>query len=387
MEKNRFNFRSAYERLDAIKTRLNEMATTLENDKERESFTEAEKAEQKALYREMDLLEMKIKANTALISVNSREDIEEGNRQMREAIEQGKRFELRVSRAVANDFKGNASGYLNPGTSTNPAPVTIGDIVEPLYAKTILSVIGSPLFTGLKGNYQWPVVESFEATINGEAVALGDTKIEINKLIAKPERLGVAVPITREALNETNDLLQFVCTKYMPEAVASLMNKVMFSNTKVSGATNLVGPFVDLKTSNKKTYKGEAPTLAELLSLKGVVLGANIMPEGLCYVMTETTKALLEGTPKWQGSNQGIVDESGKILGVPVFCSPYVGDGNVLFGSFKYAPQGLFGEMNIIVDPYTLSRKNSIDFVLNADYAISVLRKEAFAMLTKNGSL
>ncbi len=381
--KEKFNFREAYERLDVIKNRLAEIAQGLENDKEREDFTDAEKGERKALYREMDILEMKIKAATPTIEVARREDIEEANKQMRDCVKQGKRFELKISRAVASDFGGNTSGYLDPATSTNPAPVTIGDIVEPLYARTILAAIGSPLLTGLKGNYQWPVVETFEATINDEGVALGDTKIDVTKLYAKPERMGVAVPITREALNETDDLLQLVCTQYMPVAAAALMNKIMFSTTKVAKATNLVGPFVNLKASNKKTYSTEAPTLADLLALKGIVLGANIMPEGLCYVMTETTKALLEGTPKWTGANQAIVDENGKISGVPVFCSSYVDEGTVFFGSFKYAPQGLFGEMSIIIDPYTLARKNSIDFVLNADYAITTLRGEAFVTIQR----
>lgn len=383
MKKETFNFREAYERMDTIKNRLAEIAQGLENDKEREDFTDAEKGERKALYREMDILEMKIKAATPTIEVMRREDIAEANKQMRDCVKQGKRFELKISRAVASDFGGNTSGYANLETSTNPSPVTMGDIVEPLYARTILAAIGSPLLTGLKGNYQWPVIETFEATINDEGVALGDTKVPVSKLIAKPERMGVAVPITREALNETDDLLQLVCTQYMPVAAAALMNKIMFSTTKVANATNLVGPFVNLKSTNKKTYSGDAPTLAELLALKGVVLGANIMPEGLCYVMTETTKALLEGTPKWSGANQAIVDENGKISGVPVFCSSYVAEGTVFFGSFKYAPQGLFGEMSIIIDPYTLARKNSIDFVLNADYAITTLRSEAFAMLSK----
>ncbi len=378
-----FNFREAYERMDAIKARLEEMAQGLENDKAREDFTAAEKGERKALFREMDILEMKIKAATPTIEVARREDIEEANRKMRECVAAGRRFELKISRAVASDFGGNTSGYLDPATSTNPAPVTMGDIVEPLYAKTILSAIGTPLLTGLKGNYQWPVVETFDASINDEGVALGDTKIDVNKLVAKPERIGVAVPITREALNETADLLQLVCTQYMPVAAAALINKIMFSTSKVAKATNLVGPFVNLKAANKKTYSGDTPTLAELLNLKGIVLGANIMPEGLCYVMTETTKAMLEGTPKWSGASVAIVDDNGKINGVPVFCSSYVDEGTVFFGSFKYAPLGLFGEMSIIIDPYTLARKNSIDFVLNADYAITVLREEAFAMLSK----
>lgn len=383
MSKEKFNFREAYERIAEIKDRLAEMADGLENDKEREDLTEAEKGEKRALYREMEVLEMKIKAATPTIEVKQRSDVEEANKQMRECIKDGKRFELRISREVASDFGGNTSGYLNPAGSTNPASVTMGDIVKPLYPLTILSAIGAPLLTGLKGNYQWPVVEAFEATINDEGVKLGDTKISVNKLIAKPERIGVAVPITREALNETGDLLQLVCTQYMPVAVAALMNKVMFSTEKVTNATNLVGPFVSLAAANKKTYTGEAPTYAELLSLKGQVLGSNIVPEGLCYVMTETTKAMLEGSPKWDGSSQAIIDENGKIAGVPVFCNSTVKEGTVLFGAFKYAPQGLFGDMSMIIDPYTLARKNAIDFVLNVDYAITTLRKEAFASLSK----
>lgn len=385
MEKKKFNFREAYETIEANKNRLREITDKLEQDKEREDFTDAEKGEMKQLVRENDILEMKIKANTQSIVVNRREDIEDANKQMRECLAQGKRFELKVSRAVSSDFNGNVSGYGDPSTSVNPYGITMGDIVKPLYANNILSAIGSPLLTGLKGNYQWPVVETFEASINDEGVALGDTKIPLNKLIAKPERIGVAVPVTREALNETDDLLQTICTQYIPVAVSALMNKIMFSQEKVSNATNLVGPFVNMKAGQKKTYTGDAPTLSDILALKALVLGKNIMPEGLCYVMTETTKALLESVPKWSGASAAIVDDNGKINGVPVFTSSYVKEGDILFGSFKYAPQGLFGDMNLIIDPYTQSRKNAIDFVLNADYAITVLRQEAFALLSKTG--
>ena len=379
-----FNFREAYERLEANKKRLAEMADALEKDNTRERLTDAEEAERRQLVREMEIIEMKIKANTPTIGVMQRSDIEEANRRIRECVKNGQRFEIRISRAVASGFGGNASGYLNPAASGNPSPVTMGDIVEPLYQHTILSAIGSPLLTGLKGNYQWPVVESFEATINDEAAALGDTKIPLSKLLAKPERIGVAVPITREAMNETGDLLHTICTQYMPVAVAALMNKVMFSKAKVTGATNLVGPFVNVKSTHKKTYTGDAPTTKDLLALKAAVLSTGVMPDGLCFVMTETTKALLESTPKWAGASAPIVDENGNINGVPVFTSAYVAEGDVEFGAFKYAPQGLFGDMSIIVDPYTLARKNAVDFVLNVDYAVSVLRQEAFALLTKN---
>lgn len=388
MKKEKFNFREAYERVDAIKARLNEMAENLEKDSSRNELTAAEKGEKTQLERELSILDMKIKAATPTIELMRREDVSEVNRRIRECIERGQRFELRVGREVASGFGGVASGYGDPATSGLASTVTTGDIVKPLYPKTILSAIGAPLLTGLKGNYQWPVVEAFEATILSEAAELGDTKIPHSKLVAKPERIGIAVPVSREALTETDNFVQVVATEYIPVAVAALMNKIMFSTTKVTGSTGLVGPFVEanyntqLKKTHKLTYAGELPTLAELVKLKAAVLATNVLNEGGCYVMNEEMKALLEATPKWQGSSAGIV-EDGRINGVPVFTTNDVAQGVVHYGAFKYAPQGLFGDMSFIVDPYSQARKNAVDFVFNCDYAITVLRQEAFASLSK----
>ena len=394
---NKFNFREAYERIEAIKARLTEMAENLENDKTRDALTEAEAAEERQLEREMQILDMRIKANTPTIEVQRAADIADANRQIREAIARNERFELKIGKGVMerawkvdSNFGGNASTYATSGLGgTNPFPVSTGDIVEPLYNKTIMGTIGAPLMTGLKGNYQWPIVEAFSATVNDEAAALGDTAITLTKLIAKPERIGIAVPITREALNETDNLIETVAREYMPAAVAELINKIMFSESKVTNATNLAGPFItaSMKSANKLTYAhGGSIALADLLNLKGKVLGANVRPEGLCYVMCESTKAALEATPKWSGAAAAIIDDNGNINGVPVFTSSYVSEGTVLFGAFKYAPMGLFGEMSFIVDPYSQARKNAVDFVLNVDFAISVLRNDAFAKLNEAAS-
>lgn len=383
MKKETFNLREAYDRLSGIKARLNEMAQNLEDDKEREAFTEAEQAEIRSLEREQSILQSRVSAASIPSVAYAASNHCELNKQIREAISNGQRYELRIPRAVDANFSGNASTYAAGLAGTNPSIITTHDIVEPLWNKTILSAIGSPLLTGLKGNHQWPVVETFAATINDEGAALGDTRIPLSKLVAKPERLGIAVPITREALNETDDLLQVIATQYIPQAMAVLMNKIMFSATKVSQSADIAGPFVALPNTQKATFTGNAPTLADLLGLKSKVLSKNVYADGMCYCMNETMKALLEGTPKWEGSNEAIIVND-RINGVPVFATNEIADNVVDFGAFKYAPQGLFGDMSFIIDPYSQARKNAVDFVLNVDYAITVLRREAFAQLTKS---
>ena len=78
------------------------------------------------------------------------EDIPYANAKVRECLNAGKRFELKISRAVAQSFGGNTSTYGSGLAGTNPSGLTTHDIVEPLYNKTILSAIGSPLLTGLR---------------------------------------------------------------------------------------------------------------------------------------------------------------------------------------------------------------------------------------------
>ena len=161
---------------------------------------------------------------------------------------------------------------------------------------------------------------------------------------------------------------------------------VVFAN-KDAGVTNTQELFDYLAAGNKLTYAHNGtPALADLLALKAAVLKSNVRPEGMCFVMSETMKAILEATPKWQGAAEAVVDNNGRINGIPVFTTGDVDDKTVDFGCFKYAPQGLFGEMSFIVDPYSLARKNAVDFVLNVDYAITVLRQCAFATLTEAAS-
>ena len=66
---------------------------------------------------------------------------------------------------------------------------------------------------------------------------------------------------------------------------------------------------------------------------------------------------------------------------VPVYVTEYAPKNAVEFGYFSYALVGQFGEMDIVVDPYTKATSNSVRFVLNTDFDIKAARAEAFGIL------
>ena len=169
----------------------------------------------------------------------------------------------------------------------------------------------------------------------------------------------------------------------LPKAISRTLNKIAFSPSAVNGATTLIGPFA---TSGvlKSEFSGSVPTYAELLAMKGKIMGAGVENDGtLAYVMTETMKAVLEATPKDQGSGLMII-QNDAINGVPVLCTNYVGEDNIGLGVWSYFPMGQFGNIRMTIDPLSKSREDVIDCVINTDAGSTVLRKEAFCMYSVN---
>ena len=241
----------------------------------------------------------------------------------------------------------------------------------------ILDKVGLPMPTGLAGDYIWPTYETVEASIQGEGVALTDTAITMSKLTASPQRIGIAIPVTRQTINQTEGVLEMIVKKLMPLSVSMLLNKILFSTTKVTGATSLVGPFVAL--AGKETAFSAEPTFKEFNSLKAKVLATGVDGNSLCWVMTKAQKAIAEATPKDAGSGI-MVCENDHIAGLPVFTTNYIGEGNIGLGDWRYQPMGLFGDISFIIDPYSQARKDAVDFVLNVNYGTTTLRPEAFAL-------
>lgn len=348
--------------------RISEIADTCE--KEQRERNEVEDAEYKALLRENQMLQMRMQA-IALdkMGVNSNADnVKEANRIIRENMAAGRQTQIMLMRDLVMVADARAGGIV---------AVKVQDILDPLCEGLILSKVGLPMPTGLAGDYVWPAYEAVEATIQGEGVALTDTKINMSKLTASPQRIGIAIPVTRQTINQTEGVIEMIVKKLMPLAVAKLLNKITFSITKVTNATTLIGPFVALV--GEETAFSKEPTFKEFNSLKAKVLASGVDGDALCWVMTKAQQAIAEATPKDVGSGI-MVCENGYIAGLPVFTTNYIGEGNIGLGDWRYQPMGMFGDMSFIVDPYSQARKDAVDFVFNVNYGTTTLRKEAFAL-------
>lgn len=423
MKKNKVNVRELVNKYQANCDRIGEIADLCE--KEKRERTEAETKEFEALVRENQLLQMKMQVATAEHLRENPNAAADAVKIIRENAGKGQKTEIIFVRDIM---------MVSDITNGALVPLNVQEIMKPLTEGFILDKVGLPMPTGLSGDFVWPMYEMVEAQIAGEGVALGDTKIPFSKMTAAPERIGIAIPVTNQSLNQSEGVLEMIVREIMPMAVRLLLNKILFSTKKVNGATNIVGPFVAAKAVAMAL--DNVPTFKQLnAGMKAGVLETGVDGEHLCWVMTKSMEAILEGTPV---NDKGIfvpMAQNHICAGLPIYTTnairevetavkkysgnsweaytlkgsdtvkynvtgdteahalaqittPVSGDiakitvntEYIGLGDWRYQPMGLFGTMRFIVDPYSQARKDSVDFVLNTDYATKTLRPEAFKL-------
>ena len=396
MKKNKLNVRSLIDQYQKNCDRISEIADVCE--KEKRERNEAENAEFEALTRDNQLLQMKMQAAAAEHLRENPNAVGDAEAIIRENARNGQKTEIVFVRdtMVVSDV---ASGKL--------VPLNIQDILKPLQEGFILDKVGLPMPTGLAGDYVWPTYEMVEATVLAEEAPIADTKIPFSYLSANPARISIAVSVTNQSLTQSANVLETIVREEMPLSVRQLLNKILFSTETVNEAAataGLYGPFANIAINaakaaaqrDKKIFLpvdlSAVPTFEELnAKMKAKVLETGIEGSHLCWVMTKSMEAILEGTPI---NSNGIfvpMIQNGMLCGLPVYTTnairktttsggtttvtEYIG-----LGDWRYQPMGLFGTLRFVVDPYSRARKDSVDFVLNCDYGTKTIRPEAFIL-------
>lgn len=356
---------------------------------EKRDFTPEEEAKYKSLEREFEQASRDIAMNNDLLfaSKNGFVENKSKNAMFREFLQEVRGKRSNSECVLQREFTGlNTTDIAGGGM----IPLTIKDVLPPLEMGLIFDKVGIPVQTGVTGDIQWPVLGSVEAEIKGETEALTDQDIDLSKINAKHVRLGISIKISNQAINDSYTDLVSLVQSQIRAGLNRTLNRVIFSHQDFT--SDLHGPFAGAKASG--SFAGATPTYKELLEMKGKIASTGVEMIGFCYIMSEAMKAALEATPVDAGSGRMII-ENGAIAGYPVFCTEYINYGSskskadveyVAAGCFGYLPTNQHGEVRMIFDPYTQAKNDVIVITMNADWSITTLRKEAFALYKTAGA-
>lgn len=280
---------------------------------------------------------------------------------------------------------------LTDTSSISPVvPITVGELMLPLNNGIVYDKLGLKIQTGLKGTFNFPAVTGVEATFEDENVEVSDQSISMSKLTGNPKRIAISVPVSNTAIDESNVNLQSLVISLFNTAMANLLNKWMLSKTAMTknvAAPN--GPFVAAVAAPAVSVaKGVTPKWKDIVALEAAVQKKHLPVTGTSgFVCSSSMIAELRTQDKGTDTGRYIAEAVGRgeyqIDGYPVFISEDVDDNTIEFGVFEYDLLGQFGEVRLVVDPYTDSKKNITRFVFNTRWDNVVLRPEAFVALVR----
>ena len=238
----------------------------------------------------------------------------------------------------------------------------IEGILEPLYAKSVLTQLGARWYSGLpKGDVQIPVMGKGQVGWEGEMDEFSTVKlqpkrlsayVDISKQLIAQDTIGVEAAIRRDIVNALNDKLE-----------ATIFGANEGDTEKPAGI------FYNVEETNIDDYAG-------LCQFEAALDDANINGEKK-YLMGNTAKATFRSMIK--GTNAtGMVLEANQIDGTPMINTSNVSTKKFAYGDFNYLAIGSWGDIEITVDPYTQATKGCIRLVVNAYFDAKVLRTEAF---------
>ena len=366
---------------ETINIRMNEIADKAQAEKR--EFSAEDNVEYQKLQADFAKLGREIAMNVDVVNyMNAKPSAQKSkNALLREAF-QGAMGSQQKEFGVKREWVDG--GEMSDITAGGMVPLTIKDILPPLEMGLIWDKVGIAVETGVIGDISWPVMGSVEASVLGEKEELTDTGVDLSRIKPKKERVGITIPITYQAINDTNSNLLGIIQTQARMGITRLLNRVAFSHQKFTSSFH--GPFAGASASG--TFAGKVPTCAELLSMKGKVAATGVEMSGFCFVMSENMKAVLEATPVDAGSGRMII-ENGTIKGYPVFTTEYINYGSdkakagveyIAAGCFGYLAANQYGDLRIVVNPYSRAKEDIVEVTINGDWSITTLRSEAFAL-------
>ena len=267
-----------------------------------------------------------------------------------------------------------------------------GDFVEALRERLVLTQMGVRLIDGLVGDVDVPAANATTSTYH---VAEGNAPTEgaptFRQINMSPKTIAAYVDMSRKLRKQSAPSIEALIREDLMKSVAVGMQRVWING----GGTN--EPTGILQTNGIGDVaigtNGGAITWATVVDLEKEV-EVDDAADGVVYYLTNAkVKASMKQTPKQGSGVEGnfIMPDSAEatLNGNPVrFTNGVPSDltkgslntaSALIFGDFSSLMVGMWGGLDLMPDPYTLSSSGGLRLTIFQDYDVAVRHAESFA--------
>lgn len=282
-------------------------------------------------------------------------------------------------------------GTASAGGNLVATDLLAGDFISLLRNAMVIMGMGTRMLTGLNGNIAIPR-HSGAATAYwvAESGAPTESQQSFDQVTMSPKTVGAYTDISRKLLLQSSLDVEALVQQDLATVLGLAIQQAAINGTgasnQPSGLLTLITPSVAGGTD------GAAPTWANIVELETDVSVANADVGTLSYLTNAKVRGKLKGTSKVSGQN-GFVWEGGDtpLNGYRAAVTNAVpsnltkGSGSnlsaILFGNFADLLIGMWGTLDLMVDPYSNSTSGTVRVVALQDVDVAVRHAESFATM------
>ncbi|BAO20605.1 putative major capsid protein and peptidase U35 [Pseudomonas phage PPpW-3] len=308
-------------------------------------------------------------------------------------------FELECSEAAQRQLGRTAQGILVPqdvlnhrafnagGAANTPAGAQTGNnlvatdfmagsFIEMLRNRTTIMRLGTTM-GGLVGNVDIPK-QTGGATAYwlGEGDDAQEGTPTIGNLELSPKTVAAYTDITRRLLMQSTPDAEGIVRRDLANAIAQQIDKAGYYGT---GTANQPRGIKNYTGINAVDFAALWPSYAELVQMETEIAADNADVNQMAYVSNAKFRGHAKTTSKFAGgTDQGVIWEGGgTVNGYRSEITNQISDGDVFFGNFGDLIIGLWGGLDLTVDPYSLSKSGGLRVVVFQDVDFVLRRVES----------
>lgn len=336
------------------------------------------KTEIEELKSKLNELEEKLRAYEEQLPEDAPEKEDEAEKNIKQERKMKKTLISEIRSAMDNNvknFKVNAETRAVSVTDNhdNVVETTVEGILEPLYAKSILSDLGVRFYSGLPmGDVVLPVLGKGTVGWAGEISAASASNNTTTSVKLQPKRITAYVDISKKLIAQDTIGIEAAIRADIVKAVADKLEATIFGD--------------EAKTDEKPAgiFNGVSETAVNdfntLVDFEAALDDANVVGERK-YVLSNKSRAKFRSMIK--GTNgTGMVLENGTVDGTPAVYTSNVPANKFAYADWTNLVIGSWGDIDITVDEYSQAVNGCVRLVINAYFDAAKVRSEAFVFGT-----
>ena len=254
-----------------------------------------------------------------------------------------------------------------------------GDFIDVLRNASSVMQAGATMLTGLSGDVKIPkkTAASSGAWIATEGGASTESEPTFGQVTMSPKTVGAFTDITRLMMMQSSLDIESLVRNDLSTGIALAIDNGALqgsgSSGQPTGIKNTSG--INAPTS----FAAANPTFAEVVAMETAVAEDNALMGNLAYILPASMLGALKTTAKDTGSGLFVADGN-QLNGYNAIVSNQVTAGDLYFGNFADLLIGMYGGLDITVDPYTASTSGTVRIVALQTCDVAVRHAVSFAL-------